>query len=533
LFILGAKDLARWTARPIGYAYRNRLHGHGARMFAMAWGAPGAHLAPGSEFNLYMNNLIWHYELILRRDGSMQALAPMGSTSRLGMAHALPKQKLRVFGAPKGTFGSLPPANLSGLAEFFKQKKWKELAKSFEHTKPANDSERKYITGLKAAYQRTEQHYQASLALIEGNIRAGNEWRAKQQLDALVTFIGEERDAMKKLSARIKNPDKPKARRAKRNEPAPTKPKVHLWDIMLEGGDAAKDEHYVYGTDADHPAPQGWADFDYNPKGWSSVVESEGKVPSARTLLVRREFNRSKGDDLPDDFLDADPDAADDDAALLDTAEEKPSKKAAYTAMCLAIDPAVSGDIFLNGVRIVSFTKGDGPRRFDLGQKALSLLRPARNILAAKLVGCGTSTRRLARLGLGPAGARGVEVRAKEPFEESGGGRNGWRPPAERFHEDCREFFKDKSARECARFLTHPVFTVIEEAAAAITRDGNAGLPLVKELVQDTHPGIRMGGWDVALALQKAGKLDDNAVEELLTLAAQSLSDARVMQSTA
>ena len=533
LSILGAEDLARWTARPITYAYRNRLHGHGARMFAMAWGAPGAHLAPAPEFNLYMNNLIWHYELIHKRDGSMQALAPMGSTSRLGMAYALPKQKLRVFGAPKGTFGTRPPANLSGLAALFKQKNWKELASALERSEPATDSERKYVAGLKAVYHGTEQHYQASLALIEDNIRAGNEWKAKQQLDALVIYIGEEREAMKKLAARIVNPVLPRSRAAKRDEPEPAKAKVHLWDIMLEGGDAAKDEHYVYGVDNDHPEPgPTWVEVDHKPTGWAKVVEATEPAPSAQTLLVRREFNRSKGDDLPDDFLDADPEA-DEDAGILAAVEEEPAKKAAYTSMCLAVDPAVSGDVFLNGVRIMSFTKGDGPRRFDLGQKALELLRPDRNVLAAKLAGCGTGSRRLVRLGLGPAGPKGVEVRAKEPFTESGGGRNGWRPPDERFHEDCREFFKDKSARECARFLTHPVFTVIEEAASAIARQGKAGLPLVKELVQDTHPGVRMGGWDVALALHKAGKLDENAVEELLALAAQSLSDARVMQSTA
>ena len=535
LFILGAEDLARWTARPIGYAYRNRLHGHGARMFAMAWGAAGAHLATAPEFSLYMNNLIWHYELVLRRDGSLQALTPLGSTSRLGMAYALPKQKLRVLGAPKGPFGVRSPAGLTRVAELFRDKKWGELVSALKNAKPADEEERQYVAGLKVAYQRTEQHYQATLALIEDNLEAGKQWKAKQQLEALVTFIGEEREAMKALASRVENPVKPKPVARKKEAPRPARPEAFLWDIMLKGGEAAEDVHYVYGVDEDHPEPGlDWVAVDYQPTDWLKVSGAADKIPPARTLLVRRNFIHGKKDDLPDGFTDATPE--DDEAdKILGAAEEEPAKKAPCTAMCLAIDSSASGDIFLNGVRIVSFIRGEapGPRRFDLGEKALALLKPGRNVLAAKLAGCGTGPNRMVQLGLGPSGPKGAEVRAKEPFEEGGGGRNGWSPPKERFHEDCRGFFRGKSARESARFLNHPVFTVIEEAAAAIARQGKAALPLVKELIQDKHPGIRMGGWDVALALHGAGKLDERAVGEFLTLAANAGREALVMQSTA
>ena len=535
LFILGAEDLARWTARPIGYAYRNRLHGHGARMFAMAWGAAGAHLATAPEFSLYMNNLIWHYELVLRRDGSLQALTPLGSTSRLGMAYALPKQKLRVFGAKKGPFGVRPPAGLAGVAEFFRDKKWAELASALKRVKPADEEEKQYVAGLKAAYQRAEQHYQASLALIEGNLEAGKQWKAKQQLEALVTFIGEEREAMKALADRIENPVKPKPVARKKGAPRPARPKVHLWDIMLKGGDAAQDVHNVYGIDKGHPEPdRDWAAVDYRPSGWLKVSGASDKIPPARTLLVRREFDHGKTDDLPDGFTDA-AEEEDDADKLLGAVEEKPAKKAPYTAMCLKIESSASGDIFLNGVRVISFVRGKDPgaRRFDLGGEALALLKPGRNVLAAKLAGCGTGPARMVQLGLGPSGPKGVEVRAKGPFEEGGGGRNGWRPHEERFREDCRWFFRDRSARESARFLNHPIFTVIEAAAAAIARKGKSALPLVKELIRDQHPGIQMGGWDVAMALHAAGELDESAVGELLTLAANSGKDALVMQSMA
>jgi len=536
LFILGAEDLARWTARPIGYAYRNRLHGHGARMFAMAWGAVGAHLATEPEFNLYMNSLVWHYELMLRREGSLQGLAPMGSTSRLGMAYALPKQKLRVFGAPKGVFGVRPPAGLTGIADLFRDKKWGELVAALEKAKPADERGRQYVAGLKAAYKCTEEHYQASLTLIEDNIKAGKQWRAKQQLDALVTFIGEERDAMKALAAKIEDPVKPRRAAGRRDDPPPARPKVHLWDIQLQGGEAAEDAHYVYGVDKDHPEPDGdWTAADYQPTGWQEVSGGKGQVRPARTLLVRREFVHGKTDDLPKGFSDAAEDEEDEADRLLDGAGQKPVKKVPYTTVCLAIESNASGDIFLNGVRIASFARANDPgtRRFDLGEKALGLLKLGRNVLAARLSGCGTGPARMIKVALGPSGPDGVEIPSKSPFEEGGGGRNGWNAPRERFHEDCRWFFTDKSAKECARFLNHPVFTVIDEAAAAIARQGKAALPLVKELIGDQHPGIRMGGWDVAMALHRAGALDEGAAGELLALAANAEKDALVMQSVA
>jgi len=535
LSVLGAPDMAAWTARPIGYAYRNRLMGHGARFFAISWGAPGVLLAPRSEFNLYMNNSIWQYELARKRDGSHQPLMSRGNMANMDFTYALPKRKLRILGAPKGVFGTRPPVALEEAMALFKAKQWDKFKGALDGFKASSESEQKYATDLKAAYQKTEAHYQATLALIKQNIKEKNPWLAKEQLNALIIFIGSERQEISDLLAKVGA--KPKQKTTESTAKVAEEQEYKgpwFWDVLLEKGVADQGESWALGLSADQAEPtENWAAFDYQPSGWSKDPE---KKWDCEALLIRREFSYDSADKAFDGML-ADLEEDDDDDMLLDEdKDQKAGTPAEYSTLCFEADASLRGDIYLNGMRICAFKSGsvESPptRRFDLDARALNLLKPGRNVLAIKLFGNVRMTDGLLRVGVGPSQGETTEMLLRPPAEASGGGRNGWQPDHERFRLDCRWFFSDKTPEECARFLSHPVNIVIQEAVAAIVRRGPSTLPLMSKLITDKHPGIRMGAWDVIAAMHEAGHIDDAAARKIFTIAAADTNwDDQVLQA--
>jgi len=509
LNLLGASDLANWTARPICYSYRTRMYGHAAR-FGISWGAVGASLAHKPEFNLYMNNLLWYYEIARQSDGSHRPLegtfAP--PTTDVTMAYGLSKRKLRIFGAPRGVFGTRVPASLVEAKEHFAAKRWKELTGFLNSYTPAGADERRLAVELMAAYQRVEEHYRATVDMIESNIKNAKLWKASQQLQALRVFIGSERPEMKVLASRIGTPQKPEEPKKTPKpvvtpEPVPDKVPAD-WDIVLEGGKDMWICEDMKGTSA----PEGdWMALNYEPMaGWEKVAQ-----------LSEQRWKRSAVPEVV--YL------------RLAFDNEKDAEKE-YSHLCLLIDADFYGDVFLNGVRIMQFGRAweaDKQRRLDVGQKAVALLRPGRNLVAMSLARTRPQTTarflRTMQVGLGPSKGRNgsiiTSLTGKPYMTGDLDGTAPWKPSSERLHQDCRSFFEGKSERECARFLSHPVYTVIAEAAEAMVKQGGKSiLPLAQRLIADSNAEIRMGGWDVAIAMQKANLLDAKSRAELLKIAA-------------
>ena len=220
--LLGEEAMAERWARSVCYMWMGRDKGHAEGIFSLAWGPLGAALAPKAEFHMFMNRMLWYYEMGRTSDdayvymrGSRQPY-PGGTTSAVALFFYLPERRIRLLGAPRGVFGTRPPAPLAKAAALYRRKQWAALTQALEaYLQQPDRPHEGYAKALLAAYQRTERHAGATLALAKANIQAKKLATAQAQLDALERLLGEERPAAaalrRSLGGRIADP--PRAKR--------------------------------------------------------------------------------------------------------------------------------------------------------------------------------------------------------------------------------------------------------------------------------------------------------------------------------
>jgi len=219
--LLGEKAMAERWARSVCYMWMGRDKGHAEGIFSLAWGPLGAALAPKAEFHMFMNRMLWYYEMGRTPDdayvymrGSRQPY-PGGTTSAVGLFFYLPEHRIRLLGAPRSVFGTRPPAPLAKAAALYRQKQWAALRGTLEaYLRQPNRPHEAYAKALLAAHKRMERHAAATLALIKGNIQRKKLATAGAQLDALKRLLGEERPVAaalrRSLGGRLADPPQPK-----------------------------------------------------------------------------------------------------------------------------------------------------------------------------------------------------------------------------------------------------------------------------------------------------------------------------------
>jgi len=464
---LGADDMARATARPICYHFRNRLFGHAARIFPIAWGPAGAALAPADEFRLFMNNLIWYFELARGRDGAIELFRQLDGVSMksmdggwcpgvgaIAMCFAMPQKRLRVFGAPRSVFGTRPPAELKAARELYAEKKWAKLEESLnEYLVKPGQKGKGYAKALLATYRALEAQAAATIELIEGNIERGRPDVASKQLAALRILLGEERPEMKELGERIGAlpAEPPEDTEAKPASPARTMlpPAPEKLDVLLSGG-------------------------------------KDGS-----------EFTMDQ----------------------------------TYSHLRLTLHTPAVAEVYLNGKRIAAI--GPGARRskvriLDLGAQGASALRAGKNVVTVP----GNDRLRF-DLAAGPSKRDQPMIAAQEPpFSSLGGGRNGWAPKGEKMAMIKPGFFEGKEPREIARYLVPHSGTAVNPLAS----HGKAILPLVKELLDDSHPAMRCAAWDTVAKLHQQRSLAEKSEQEAILrmgAARAESEDSWVLQAAA
>ena len=111
---------------------------------------------------------------------------------------------------------------------------------------------------------------------------------------------------------------------------------------------------------------------------------------------------------------------------------------------------------------------------------------------------------------------------------------NGYAPPSEEVVEAHARPLRGKPPREIARFLAHPSDLAAAGAAKALAEHGSQALPLVRKLLEDSHPAMRAGALKT-IAILFAPKPDETykpgerpvtpALREMLALAATLVDD--------
>jgi len=221
--ILGEEEMARRWGRSVSYMWMGREKGHAERIFNMAWGPEGASLGSREELAVYMNNMLWYYEMMRTRDGALNFTSygstkggrlsyPAGVTAAMGLAYYLPGKRIRLLGAPPSVFAGKPPAGMEDLAKLFRDKNWADLQSRIKAGQASGDAAaRQYATRMGQAYERQMQHYHHVLKQVRGNLDT-DPGVAEEQLLALGQLMGDATPEMVELATKLPEKAEPKRR---------------------------------------------------------------------------------------------------------------------------------------------------------------------------------------------------------------------------------------------------------------------------------------------------------------------------------
>jgi hypothetical protein len=198
-----------------------------------------------------------------------------------------------------------------------------------------------------------------------------------------------------------------------------------------------------------------------------------------------------------------------------------------YNLCRITVPGQMAGELWLNGSRVAVFhslANRQPLQTLQLGRKATSLLLKGENRLALKWIdGAPLDKPTAIETAFAPAQAGGTQpVFHKADYGNNG--RNGWSGTWEQHRQGVAWFFEGKSPKEIARYLAYPDWMGAQTAYQALASGGDEAIRLVKQLVADTHAGIRLGAWDAIAEMNTRKLLDEATQRELATLAASRIA---------
>jgi hypothetical protein len=196
----------------------------------------------------------------------------------------------------------------------------------------------------------------------------------------------------------------------------------------------------------------------------------------------------------------------------------------AYELCRVTVPGQMAGELWLNGSCVAIFQQAAHNQQLQtlqLGRKAASLLRKGENRWALK--GAVLDKPATLETALAPAQAGGTQP-VFHQADYGDNGRNGWSGTWEQHRQGVAWFFEGKSPKEIARYLAYPDWMGAQTAFQALAGGGDEAIRLVKQLVADTHAGIRLGAWDAIAEMNTRKLLDAATQQELATLAASRIA---------
>jgi len=366
---LGESDVGQRWGRTICYMWPARERGHAERIFNFSWGPQGAALGSPQEFAMFMNNLLWYFEIARTPEGGLRHLQgghfpyPVGQTTAVGLAYMLPRKQIYLTGAEPSVFEITPPdAATTRAAQLYREKKWPALQETLESYLADDDSQHKaYARKLLEKYRRLERDVAVVLKLAAENLDAGDIDDAVAQLDAMQRLLGGTTPQIEALRARRPKPIERNLPPFKQPEPEATlfayedgaQPSFD-WEPILpfaeEAMESRNETYRIFRSTDDAVAPPGdWTALDYAADGWSPQ-RGPVFIEAGKPVYIRRTF-RTLGD------------------------------ARAYKHLMIKAGQC-TGELYLNGYRIAEFDEGE---LYLQPGATRALLDKADNVLAARL----------------------------------------------------------------------------------------------------------------------------------------------------
>ncbi len=376
--ILGEPEMAHRWGRSVSYMWGGRERGHAEGIFSLGWGPLGAALGSTEEFNMFMNNMLWYYELMRTRDGGFHYTRygsqigvgrlpyPVGTTTAFALTFYLPTKRLRILGRPRGVFAANPPEDLAQAQWLFRRKRWKEMATFCKrYLAGKNKPNAEFAKGLLAAYQRIQDQVAYTTEQICKNTASGDVPLAKRQFEALQRLLGGDRPEFAKLKEdMLRQMDRAKVAQAIAMsavtpassyflpplEDRPIQTRKPLVPMAAKPGGALMEPQYVFrGAPGDGKKLGRWYDINFKTTGWTKK-NGAVKLDAGEKIWVRRGFLLPPNQDEHESFR---------------------------------VISNGTGIVYLNGYRLTELRPGE----LDLRPKMGSILRPGRNVLAIEFVG--------------------------------------------------------------------------------------------------------------------------------------------------
>ena len=201
----------------VAMSYWMREEGHTGGFFSIFWGPLGASLAGEEAFRAFLDYQRWYYNLCRTWKGELvhlpyyEALTRFDSsgyiygggdstTGGMTLLFALPRNHLRILGAPESVFS--PGVKLSGPLQAARQhylaREWRACDTSLAGIKPSDLTtlqDKHGFSQLKAARALARESTERVLLEIESNLVEGAAYRASEQYKALTQCLGEQADA--------------------------------------------------------------------------------------------------------------------------------------------------------------------------------------------------------------------------------------------------------------------------------------------------------------------------------------------------
>ena len=408
--LLGEAEVARQYSRSVAAAQAYREEGHTGSFFSIMWGPPAALLAGTQRFRKFMDYQKWYYDLCRAWDGGVVSLpnkenlsgrtpgsytycGPESTTGGLALVYAMPRKKLRIFGAPRGVFGrqKKPAGDLAEARTLFVAKKWPALKACLARCakkKGASERDKQLLAQLRAALERQTASVSLTAAVIERDIRVGDVYRASVLLKGLDRLLGKDhvklpaiRESLKKNEQWVVEGEKYYQAWAKLREfswqywhyygrrawailgdtaPLP----AERWDALIATSEEKPQTWKVFqwgDVNIKNPPPLKDATWD-KLQGWNRPGFDDAKWPATagpttwqkRHILLRKTFTVAN--------------------------------PAAYARLRLNLSAPrdAAAEVYLNGKQIAEIVRGPGRRamRIDLSDAAAALPRKGENLLA-------------------------------------------------------------------------------------------------------------------------------------------------------